>query len=227
MRSCRAGGSAAIVALSVALSGCGLFGGGGGKPAQIGLIPGRNDVQTVGYPDGTGLYLPLELDGFTRVDTSQSANAATVVARYRHDGAPGPAEATVRMEKAGGGGSILPFTGGGSGSATASRSGEALDRIVASMRASDPSLSVLSAADVFLLRFGVLQGGRQAVLSAPSGPDGARLVRLQVYCCVASGRLYAISVRSSPSVDTTDLASRFVRDLPWSADPKTSVPDIQ
>lgn len=210
--------------LLLPLADCGVFG--SDKPAAppIAVVGDTISTDTVAFPDGAGLRLPLRLDGFRRGDLAEGRHHDEVDASYARsrgaeDAVAGPGGSTtaitVRVDRQGGGHTLLstpaPY-------ATTARSDVALRRALARLAAEQPGLRPGPARDVYLLRFGAIQAGRTATLDGPTGP-----VTVSAWCCVHG--IWAYTYVIDGPVD--EAATRFGRELPWSASAAASIAEAR
>ena len=220
----RTSGAAALLMLaSCDGSGAGgLLGGGeaAGKPVVTGTADG---TETVGLGQGYGLYLPKNVAGFTREDTSLGHGTPGAVAGYAHLDDPGPVMATIHARRFGGDGS--PFTDDGP-DATARRSDAALDASIAEARRFYPDAKPGPRVDVFLVRFGAVQHGRSTTVRFTdllAGERQAVAMRIETYCCLGGRWDYEYRFRAPAAVDASLLEHGFAKGTAWSRDPGGSV----
>ena len=206
--------SVALAMLVGPLAGCGWFGGGDDAHKGISAFSGTDETtDTVNLGNGVGLNLPVAVAGFTRGEVTVGKTATEATATYTH---PGGVEATVHVQQAGGGGSIIPFSGGGSGTATRQRSDAAL---TASIARTHPDATPLGARDdVFTVRFGVVQAGRAVTLAT-----GDRRILIEAFCCIDNKWSYEYRFDAPAGPDIHDLAKRFADAIAWSREPGNSV----
>lgn len=228
----------AALAAACALGGCGgmddvgsLFGDGtpgagtGARPMVKGpVVTGTADgTETVTFGNGFGLYLPKNVAGFTREDTSLGHGAPGAVAGYAHLDDPGPVMATIHARRSGADAS--PFAGSGP-DANAQRSDAALDASIAEARRFYPDLQVGPRSDVFLVRFGAVQHGRSATVRFTdllAGERQAVAMRIETYCCLGGRWDYEYRFRAPAAVDAALLEHEFANGTAWSRDPSGSI----
>lgn len=210
------------------LAGCGWFGGGGNDThrAANALTGTEDTTETVTLGNGDGLNLPVTVAGFTRGEVRVGNKANEAGATYTHEGPPGPIVATVHVRKANAASSLIPFTGGGSDAATRPRSDQTLNALIAQIVQAHPDAAVIGRTDVFLVRFGVVQAGRAAELTATDEIGGQRQpvrVRAETFCCVNNRWNYEYRFEAPAGVPARELENAFARAVAWSREPGTSV----
>lgn len=225
MRSVRRASLACVLA---SLAGCGWFGGGEDTHKAANAITGTEDTtQTVTLGNGDGLNLPTTVAGFTRDDVRVGNKATEASGSYTHGGPPGAIVATVHVQQASGGSSLIPFTGGGGGNtATKSRSDAALSALVAQITREHPDAALIGRSDVFLVRFGVVQAGRAAELTATDEIGGQRQpvrVLAETFCCVNGKWEYQYRFEAPAGVRAREIENAFARAIAWSREPGASV----
>ena len=209
------------------LGGCGWFGGGQHKP-PLAFAGTADTTESINLGNGYGLNLPLSVAGFERDSVQLGAGGMDASADYTRRGAPGTVSATVSVHAAAGGGSfaVIPFTGGGSGAATQAQSDRALTAAVAAATRGQAGAAEIGRGNVFLVRFGVVQAGRAATVTATGELGGVRQsvrVLLQSFCCVGGKWDYEYRFVAPADVDAREMENEFARAVAWSREPAGSV----
>ncbi len=218
----------ALASVLASLAGCGWFGGGSDDTHRAAnAFTGTEDTtETVTLGNGDGLNLPTAVAGFTRGEVLVGNKATEAGATYTSSGAPGPIVATVHVHQAATGSSIIPFTGGGSDDATKPRSDAALTALIADITRAHPDAAVIGRSDVFLVRFGTIQAGRAAELTATDELGGARQpvrVLAESFCCVNGQWDYEYRFEAPVGVQARERENAFARAIAWSREPASSV----
>ncbi len=218
------------VALAGALSslaGCGWLAGGDDKHKAASAFTGTEDTtETITLGNGDGLNLPTTVAGFTRSDVRVGDKATEAGATYTHAGAPGSIVATVHVHQVSSGSALNPFSGGGSDTATKPRSDAALTALIADITRTHPDAGVIGREDVFLVRFGAVQAGRAAELTATDELDGQRQpvrVFAESFCCINGKWDYEYRFEAPAGVQARELENAFARAIAWSREPSASV----
>ncbi len=213
------------VFILVALSGCGMFGG-GPKPNPVTVSGSAISTETVSLGNGYGLDLPKTIDGFTRTGTEDRPAGTDIVAGYARTVDPAPIIATIRVHKAGEA-SSLDLLAATPPAATTSKSQASLDASIKQVRRFYPDAEILSTAGAFLVRFGAMQNGRSALLSYVDSMDGVRqpiLLRIETFCCADQKWNYEFRFRYPASLAGVDgPIAKFVDGIAWSRDPGESI----
>lgn len=216
-----AAAAAAALSAILALAGCGSA----PRPLDTALTGTADTTETVATAPGLGLNLPKTLDGFTRVDTEDRHHGADIVAGYARTLDPSPVMATIRLHRLESH-ALEPLFDTGGTDTTGARSNAALDASIAQVRHYYPSATLGPRRDVYLLRFGTIQTGRSTTVTFDDLMDGRRQpIRLEIdtFCCQAGHWDYEYRFRSPRTLDAHAAISRFLQDIPWSADPAGSV----
>ena len=218
----------ALACVLASLAGCGWFGGGSGDThkAANALTGTEDTTETVTLGNGDGLNLPTEIAGFTRNEVRVGNKATEAGATYTRNGPPGPVVANIHVHKVSSGSSLIPFSGGGSDDATRPRSDTALTALIAEITRAHPDAAVIGRSDVFLVRFGTVQAGRAAELTATDEIGGQRQpVRMlaESFCCVNAKWDYEYRFEAPAGVQARELERAFARAIAWSREPGASV----
>lgn len=219
------------VALACALAplaGCGWFGAGPDDTHRAAnAFTGTEDTtETVTLGNGDGLNLPTTVAGFTRSEVRVGNKATEASATYNRAGPPGPITAIVHVQRVSGGGGLNPFSGDGGPDATKSRSDAALTALIAEISRSHPDAAVIGRSDVFLVRFGVVQAGRAAELTATDELGGQRQpvrVLAESFCCVNGKWDYQYRFEAPAGVQAREIENAFARAIAWSREPGASI----
>ncbi len=208
-------GTMAISALFLE-TGCGLFGSARPKP-PVSVIDTVGSTTTVSLHGGVGLALPHSLDNF-ELTGRPDQQVRGVTARYTRSGTV----ATVSAIRLGQGQSMLSFASVNT-VASAARSGKVLDATIGQLRAAHPDLSLTSRRDVYLLRFGAIQVGQTTNVSYMTSTHTPATINIDAFCCVNGMWAYEYRFQHSDGTAPDQADTRFMRDLPWSVDPRTSI----
>ena len=217
MRAGRLVGTVAVSTLFLE-AGCGLFGSSHPK-APLSVIDTRGSTTTIALQGGVGLELPRTLDGF-ELTRRPDQRATGVTAVYTRSG-PTPLVATVSATRMKQGGSMLSLTSV-STIASAKQSGKVLDATMSQLRAAHPGLSATPLRDVYLLRFGAIQVGQAAEVTFDGPGQAPTTISVDTFCCVNGMWSYEYRFQNTGAAEK-ETQSRFMRDLPWSADPRASI----
>jgi hypothetical protein len=222
----RAGLRPLAITTLACLAGCGMFGGGGDKPKGPVVTGDAISTETVAVGNGYGLNLPKTLDGFIRTDTDDRVAHDDVVAGYARTIEPAPIVATVRVHKVSvsSGLDILSST---PSAATGNNSRIALDASIAQIRHFYPDAAVASTSNAYIVRFGAMQSGRDAIVSYTDTMDGVRqpiTLRVVTFCCADGKWDYEFRFRYPASLaGVHEPIRKFLDDLAWSPEPSGSI----
>jgi hypothetical protein len=172
--------------------------------------------QPVAANQPTDIDLPLQVAHFQRIDVLRRNDDHDVTAGYALGNGQDAIIATVRVHTASD--EILPSLSG-ERVTDPSTSAQSLQASVAQVRHFYPNAALRDVRTVYLVKRGMLQGGRAATLRYEDMLAGQRQkIDLDIYmfCCVDHGKAYEFRIRHAADNAAGRPAVSFMQALSWS-----------
>jgi hypothetical protein len=197
----------AIVAMMSGVSAC------GSTPH-----PADSEATSQSVATSQGIDLPPVVDHFQRMNVLRRNDGDDVTAGYEFGNDADMVIATVRVRTAPSDENLIPLLNDNR-SADSSASAEPLQKAVMQVRHFYPGADLRDVRPVYLVKHGVLQGGRAATLRYEDVLAGQRQkIDLDIYmfCCVDGQKAYEFRIRHAADNDVQRLAVSFMQALSWS-----------
>jgi hypothetical protein len=193
--------------------------------AACGSTPRPTDSEATNQPAAMSqaIDLPPVVDHFQRMNVLRRNDGNDVTAGYEFGNDADMVIATVRVRTALSDENLIPLLNDNR-SADSAASAEPLQKAVMQVRHFYPGADLRDVRPVYLVKHGVLQGGRAATLRYEDVLAGQRQkIDLDIYmfCCVDGQKAYEFRIRHAADNDVQRLAVSFMQALSWSpaADP--------
>jgi hypothetical protein len=188
--------------------------------AACGSTPHPADSEATNQPAATSqaIDLPPLVDHFQRMNVLRRNDGNDVTAGYEFGNDADMVIATVRVRTARSAENLIPLLNDNR-SADSSASAEPLQKAVTQVRHFYPNANLRDIRPVYLVKHGVLQGGRAATLRYEDVLAGQRQkIDLDIYmfCCVDGQKAYEFRIRHAANNDVQRLAVSFMQALSWS-----------